>query len=74
MSQDIFRTRLRSIRQARGAAPETDPLPYGDIYLCFNGAKDRKRIFCKPLASPQAQGGKGPTRTVTQTVLIHMTD
>ena len=74
MSQDIFRKWLHSIRQARGAASETGPLPYGDIYLCFNGAKDRKRIFCKPLASPQAQGGKDPKRTVTQTVLIHMTE
>ena len=75
MSQDIFRKWLHSIRQARGAASvETDPLTYGDIYLCFNGTKDRKRIFCKPLASPQRQGGKGPKRIVTQSVLIHMTE
>ena len=76
MSQDLFRKWLHSIRQARGAASvETDPLTYGDIYLCFNGTKDRNRIFCKPLASPQCHGGgKDPKRSVAQTVLMHMTE
>ena len=73
MSQDIFRKWLRAIRDARGAESETDPLNYGDLYLCFNGTKDRKRIFKKPLAS-SAVGGKDPSRTVLQTVLLHMTE
>ena len=72
MSQDLFRKWLRAIRDARGATAEDDPLNYGDIFLCFNGAKDRKRIFSKPLAS--SLSGKDQKRTVVQTVLLHMTE
>ena len=71
MPQELFKKWLHSIRAARGGSSDT-PLEAGDIYMCFNGTKDRKRNFTKPLGVVKT--GKDPDRTVTQVVLVHMTE
>ena len=70
---EIFKKYLKSIRTARGGLDESTPLKKGDLYICFNAAKDRKRIFSKPLHC-DGKVGKDPERTLTQSVLVYMTE
>ena len=71
MPQDLFKRWLNCIREVRGGGDDK-PLAVGDIYMCFNGTKDRKRHFTKPLQVPLT--GKDPNRTQLQVVLVHMTE
>lgn len=71
---DIFKKYMKSIRTAReGPDCDNTPLKKGDLYICFNAAKDRKRLFSKPLHCSD-KVGKDPARTLTQSVLVHMTE
>ncbi len=70
MSPDIFKKWIRGVLQGRYGSAEPAALREGDIFLCIDGGRDRKRIFMKGLTN--AKTGKDPERIVCQALVMSM--
>eukprot|EP00973_Karenia_brevis_P077956 10829982-Karenia_brevis.AAC.1 len=65
---------VRALLKARQGTDEPAKLTVGDIYTCFDGGKDRKRLFVKPLKNPNMKSGRDRNRTFMRTLLMHVSE
>ena len=72
INQEVFKKWTRGILQGRLGTADPEALGDGDIFICIDGGRDRKRVFLKHLLN--AKVGKDVKRTVCHTLMMHMTE
>lgn len=73
MPKAVFDKLLKGVIQGRYNVEETpEQLHLGDIFLCFDAGKDRRRLFMKPLTVKK--GAKDPNRNAPFKIMLHCSE
>ena len=72
MGKNVFDKLLKGVLEGRCGSAEPDKLQNGDIFMCVDAGKDRRRIFAKPLSVPRC--GKDPDRSSSRRIMLHCTE
>ena len=68
----VFKAWHRAVLEARTGKDEPAHLQLGDIFVCIDGGKDRKRVFTRPLLGTKK--GKDINRTFIRSIVLHATE
>ena len=73
INRSSFDKLLKGVLQGRQHTSNPESMAVGDIYMCMDAGKERRRLFTNPLKVP-TKGQQDPNRNVYSKIMLHCTE